>query len=196
MVDEHAKHPQAAVIGGPVASAPDSGAFEHGLYFCEYGAFAPPVRNGPAPALTGANLCYKREALDEGRDLIGRGAWETFLHERWRRQEREMRLCEASVTFHNTMTRGAALRQRFHYGRGYAADRALHELGGGRFLYALLSPLLPLVLTARSARQAFAKGRGGAFARALGWVVVLQTAWSLGEAVGYFAGSDPKPRIF
>jgi hypothetical protein len=89
-----------------------------------------------------------------------------------------------------------AFRQRYHYGRGYAADRAVYELGALSYVHALFSPLLPFLLTARHARQAFAKGFGGRFVQALWWVFALNAAWATGEAVGYLSGPDPRPRIF
>ena len=100
------------------------------------------------------------------------------------------------MTFHNTMTPGAAIRQRFHYGRGYAADRAAFAARPRRVLYALFAPLLPFLLTARMARQAIAKGSSAAFAKASCWALMLNVAWSAGEAAGYVLGPDPRPRIF
>ncbi|MCB1022359.1 MAG: hypothetical protein KDC27_20690, partial [Acidobacteria bacterium] len=121
--------------------------------------------------------------------------WETFLHARWLAAGQTLRLCEATIGFDNNMTPAAALGQRYHYGRGYAADRVRCE-GVPGLLYALLSPLLPPLLTLRQGRHAFAKGMGAAFVRALGWVMLLNAAWSAGEAAGYLFGPDPRPRIF
>ena len=195
IVAEHLAHPGSPAVGGPVGFG-SGGPSNFALYWCEYGAFAPPVASGPAPALSGANLSYARAELDQNLDLMQSGAWETVLHDRWRAQGRELRLCQAAIEFHNTMPPGIAMRQRFHYGRGYAADRAAAWSGARRLVYGLLAPLLPLLLTARMARQAFAKGRGALFLRALGWMLALNTAWSAGEAVGYLLGADPEPRIF
>ena len=193
---EHAAFPEAPAVGGTVALGSGATAFEMGLYLCEYGAFAPPLAPGPAKALSGANLSYKRSALEENRDLLEAGAWETFLHERWLAQGRPLWLCDARVEFRNTMKPGAALRQRYHYGRGYAAERVRYQAGSKRYLYAALSPALPLLLTVRMARRAFSKDLAGWFLRASGWVLALNVAWSAGEAAGYLLGADPEPRIF
>ena len=48
----------------------------------------------------------------------------------------------------------------------------------------------------RTETQAEMAQRCGAFVRALGWVALLNAAWSAGEAVGYLFGPDPRPRIF
>lgn len=196
IVEAHDDAPSAPAIGGPVAPGSTASAFELGLYFCEYGAFAPPVVEGPAPALSGANLSYKRSDLQAEQDYLDSGRWETFLHNQWLAEGRELRLCGATIEFHNTMAPGVALRQRFHYGRGYAAERVEAERGARRWLYAAFCALLPELLTLRMARGAFAKGMGGLFARALAWTLLLNAAWSAGEFVGYVAGADPKPRIF
>ncbi len=188
MATAHDAASQAPVVGGAVTVRPGAGAFELGLYFCEYAPFAPPVEEGPAAALSGANLCYKRSALE----YLDSGCWETAMHERWLIEGRELRLCPAAVEFCNAMRPGAALRQRFHYGRAYAAER----WGANSLLCAALCPLLPGVLTWRQARWAWRKGMTRRFARALGWTLALNLAWSAGELRGYLAGPDPKPRIF
>lgn len=196
IVAAHEAAPHAPAVGGPVAPGSASNAFELGLYFCEYGAFAPPLAEGPARALSGANLSYKRRDLETERDYLESGRWETFLHERWLGRGRELHLCGASIEFHNTMSPGTALRQRFHYGRGYAAERVEGSAVSRRAMYASFCAFLPILLTARMARSAFAKGMGGLFLRALGWTFLLNAAWSAGELLGYTLGADSEPRIF
>ena len=195
MIGAHEAAPQAPAVGGPVSAGTHVNAFELGLYFCEYGAFAPPVEEGPAAALSSANLSYKRSDLEAQRAYLDSGCWETMLHEQWLAEGRELRLCGAAIEFHNTMRPATALRQRFHYGRGYAAERA-QSGAGRRWLYAAFCPLLPLLLTWRVGRSALAKGMGGPFVQALGWILLLHTVWSMGELWGYLFGADPEPRIF
>ncbi|MBI1356206.1 MAG: hypothetical protein GC160_17835 [Acidobacteria bacterium] len=196
IVEAHEAHPDCPAVGGPVAPGDSSSGFELGLYFCEYGAFTPPVAEGPAPALSGANLSYKRRDLEAERDYLESGRWETFLHERWLAQGRELRLCDARIAFHNTMAPATALRQRYHYGRGYAAERVEALPRPKAWLYAAFCPALPVLLTLRSGRTAAAKGLGWAFVRALPWTLLLNAAWSAGELVGYSRGPDRRARIF
>ena len=198
-VAAHAAHPEAAAVGGPVALAAGADGLATGLYWCEYGAFAPPLAPGPAEALSAANVSYKREALEEQADLLAAGAWDTLFFARWRRAGRPMRLGLAEVQFHNTMGWREAAGQRFAYGRDYAAERARLEWGAGSraktLAYAALCPTLPALLTARTAAQARRAGRLGEYARALGVAAALQAAWSAGEAAGYLLGADPEARI-
>lgn len=184
----HAAHPDAPAVGGPVALASDASALDTGLYFNEYGLFAHPVASGWRADLSGANLSYKRADLEAERDLLDAGAWETWLHERWRSQGRGLWLAaDAVVTFRNSMPLGVILRQRFHYGRGYAGAR-----GGPRLIRLLLSPLLPAVLTLRIARSLGTRLRW----RAFGWLLLFTSAWAAGEAAGYLFGPPERHEIF
>ena len=196
LVAAHARAPEAPAVGGPVTLKPDASAFDWGLYFSEFAAFAPPLPEGPSPQLSGANLSYKREALDGCRDLMDRGLWEAALHERWLSRGEPLWLSGAQVVFHNGMTRGDALRMRFHYGRSYAADRFRERPRGVAFAYALIAPALPALLTWRGAHQAARAGLLPKFVSGLPWLVALNTAWALGEAAGYLLGRAADPEIF
>jgi len=112
-----------------------------------------------------------------------------------RRQPRARLVQRAMIGIAQPGVRLDALREEL---MRFAAERlqALRSWLRALEVIAALSPLLPLVLTARTARQAFSKGRGGRFVRALPWVLALNVAWSAGEAAGYAFGADPRPRIF
>ena len=181
----HAEHRDAPAVGGPVRIAEPATRFDRALYLCEYGEFAPPVASGWVKAISGANLSYKRAALDRERDLLEAGAWETLIHLRWER----LWMSQASITFVNTMTPATALRQRFWYGRGYAAARVQDAR---RFAYACLTPVLPLLLMWRLLRKRGLREVAGA----LPWIAILTAAWSLGELCGYLFGEPAEARIF
>ena len=192
----HREFPETPAIGGPVAIARPATAFDLGLYFCEYASFAPPLPEGEAGKISGANLSYKRAALEDARDLLEAGASETLLHDRWLRQGRRLRLAAAAVTFVNSLSPAEAIRQQFHYGRGYAADRARGEGAPRRLLRAVAAAALPVVLLARQSRAAIRAGRGGDLLRALLWTALLDLAWSAGELTGYLRGAGAGPPIF
>ena len=184
----HASHPECPAIGGPVAIALPASALAWGLYYCEYGAYSLPLQQQYVHELSGANLSYKRSALEAEQDLLNAGKWETLLHLRWQKQGRKLWMSNATIRFSNTMTPATAIRQRFAYGRGYAANR----FGNRSFAYALVALTLPLLLTWRVARKHF----GLPFLRALGWLLVLNTAWAFGELIGYLSGESKEPQIF
>ena len=196
LLDAHRLEPQAPAVGGPVGFEDWRRVRESALYFAEYGMYCPPVRPGPSRDLSGANLSYKRAALEECHDLLRLGAWETRLHERWRAHGRELILCAAEVTFRNTMTLTSILRQRFNYGRGYAAARTRGKTRWRRALYALCTPVLPMLFAWRTGKANRRSGLLGKFARALPWFFLFQAAWSAGEACGYLFGAPRREEIY
>jgi glycosyl transferase family 2 len=190
------RHPKIPVAGGPVAFGSEDRAFDWGLYFCEYGAFAPPVKEVFARELSLANLCYRRKDLEEQSDYLDRGAWDTPLHENWLREGRWLLLCPASIGFRNTMNRRTAIAQRFWYGRRYAADRIERRGLPVRLLFAAFTVLLPGLMAGRIGRTALRKSLVVPYLRSLGWILLLSAAWSAGECAGYVLGHDAKARIY
>jgi len=196
LVAAHQAHPDAPVVGGAVAPAAATSVRDDGLYFCEYGRFSPPVRCGAADELSGANLSYLRAALDEAADVITEGRWETALHERWRHNGRQLIQSDAIVTFQNAMDTSTIVKQRFSYGRAYAAARFNPRSFRRRFTYALLSPSLPLVLTWRTARHLAGHPLSARFWRSLPWTMLFNSAWAAGECVGYLRPGSGVDAIF
>lgn len=196
LLEAHAVSPECPAVGGTVALGTEASRFEQALYLCEYGAYALPIRQGAAAAISGANLSYRRQALQESADLLERGKWETLLHQRWVKAGRHLWQCGACVTFQNSMSKVDALRQRWHYGRGYAADRVQDSNWLVRIGLAAASIGLPCLLSMRIGRDCAERGNLATFAQASGWIFALTTAWSCGEAVGYLAGKPATVRIF
>ncbi len=195
LLQAHQTHPQAPAVGGPIDSKPSS-AFDAAVFFCEYGRHMPPAGDGECQELSGANLSYKRWALDLCRDLIEAGAWEPFLHRRMEQHGHRLRRAgRALVCYHNSLSVAQFFRQRFHYGRWFAAARV--EAAGSlkRLVYAAFCPLLPWLLTWRLARLiAQRRNHRLDFLRALPWILFFQSVWSAGEFCGYLAGKGTSDR--
>jgi hypothetical protein len=192
----HHRYPGAVAIGGSVSFGGLASPFAWGLYLCEYGAYAPPIEEGQSWGLSAANLSFKRGALTESLDVLRAGKWETALLERWLAQGRLLCVCSATVAFQNTMTPSTALSQRFWYGRGYAAERVV---GSPLYLIAaraVSAPALPVLLSFRLWRTARAKRLQTEFWRSALWILFLQSAWALGEFVGYAFGPPKDSKIF
>lgn len=192
----HAKWADAPAAGGPVVLREPASARDLGLYFCEYGLYAPPVQEGPVRELSGANLSYKRAALEQLPDLLEAGAWETLLHDRWRKQGRALIMCQAKVIFENGMDLNVIFRQRFAYGRGYAAARLPKGVPLQRIVYAGFCSVLPFLLAVRLWNAASEKALSASYWRAFGWIFVFSCAWSLGEMAGYLFGKAKGNQIF
>ncbi len=192
MLAAHRRYPDAAVVGGPVAHHPGAPSSELAMYFAEYAAYAPPVSVGPAPAVIEANLSYKRAALEEHRDFLATGEWESFLH-----GELNRTMSSAEVEFRHTgMALADLCGQRFYYGRNYAAARVEREGSAKAPLYAAGSVLLPVLLTYRDCRRTRSKPAGKLFLRAFPQLLFFNSLWAFGELTGYLFGPTHEKHIY
>jgi hypothetical protein len=87
---------------------------------------------------------------------------------------------------------GAALRERYVWGRSYATARGMPLGAAGRFVRVATSPLLPLVLMGRIAATAWTRRRRFRnFLRCAPLIALLTLCWSVGECAGYLAARAP-----
>lgn len=177
------------VVGGPVANVVRRRVRDRAAFYCEYSAFLLPVALGPTDDLPGMNVSYSREAIAAMQDLLDEGRWETDLHPRLRARGLEFWIDPGLAIDH---AKDFGFRefasQRYHYARSYAGARNA-TLGRRRFLYAVGSALLPLVLLRRilaNVARSDEDRRGVRSATPL--MLVYLVIWALGEAVGYLAG--------
>jgi GT2 family glycosyltransferase len=184
------RHPRAAAIGGAV-DCESSRTLAWAVWFCDFGRYQSPLPEARAEYVSDTNVAYRRAALEQ----VG-GAWkddyhETSVHwamsaagfELWTTPRAVVRQARGDLRW------GEALRERFVWGRSFAGTRA-QSLGAQRWLFAVLSPALPLLRTSRFGRTAFARGRnGGRFVACLPAILVLECVWAVGELAGYVTAS-------
>ena len=182
-----------AAVGGAIENGIDR-PLNWAVYFCDFYRYQNPVPRGESRFVSDANVSYKRSALAAIRPI-----WQEVFHEtavNWALTSRGEKLAlspQVIVYQHRSNLRlGGVLKERFIWGRSYAASRG--KLSGGikRAIYAALSPMLPGVLLLRMTMSVTKKGRClGAFLKALPLTAVLTLTWSLGELLGYLtAGAD------
>jgi hypothetical protein len=146
---------------------------------------------GESLFVSDANVSYKGSALESVRPI-----WQRSFHEpevNWALTSRGEKLAlapEVIVYQHRSNLRlGSALKERYIWGRSYAATRS-SLVGAKRLLYAVLTPVLPAILLFRITRNVTKKGRTtGAFIKALPLTALLTVIWSWGELIGYLTGS-------
>ncbi len=196
IVGEHTAR-SAAAIGGPVVKWRPDSLLNWAIYLREFGEYAPPLEEEPVSALTDCNVSYKRVALEGIADVWRDEFHEPQVHGALRTGGETLWLSAALLTAHQrSFTLGAALRERCQFGRLYGRLRCmggagLPPWGGGKpLLLILLSPLLPLLLTARVVLRSLRKGKYlGVTLLALPYLLLISAAWTLGEVVGSLGGS-------
>lgn len=194
LVEEH--RPQHAAVGGAMENGIDR-PLNWAVYFSDFGRYQNPVPGGPSPYLSDANVCYKRDSLDQIADVWGDCYNETRVHAALRARGATMWLSPDVVVYQHRLNLRLlpVLRERYVWGRSYAATRTEAAPTGKRMVLAALSPALPLVLLQRQLRTVLERRRNRrAFFRALPLLVLLNVAWSIGEFVGYATGKATPAR--
>lgn len=179
-----------AAVGGAIDNEVDR-ALNWAVYFCDFGRYQNPVREGPSYYLSDANVSYKHEVLDRIKDLWMESFHETSVHGTLLSQGETLWLSPRILVYQHreNLGLGQALRERYVWGRSFAGTRSQEVPTARRLFFLLLSPLLPMVLVIRKIRDILRKKRLlAAFAQALPLIVLLTFMWSIGEFVGYLTG--------
>lgn len=182
----------AAGVGGPIEPARNLGPTDRAVALLRYANYFPmPAGVGLARvAPPGDNALYRRSALmSVGASWLG-GFWEVEVHEALRRGGDSLAMTPAGVvTFAGGAGLGAMVPQRFRHGRRYGLGRSAGLGAGARLARVAASPLVPPLLGARIARALRARGMSPApWIASLPSLVVLASAWAVGEAAGTWTG--------
>jgi hypothetical protein len=176
------------VVGGGVGNA-RPGALNWAAYFSEYGFFssARPASEG-FTLVTGANVMYGPEVSRRVASWASEGAWEDVIHARLAAEGVSIRFAPLARVRQNHEYRfWAFCRDRYEHALDFARVRLRENPGTSRLVRLVTTPLLPFVLTARVARASSGEDRR-AFMAALPFTFAFLSAWSWGEAVGYWRG--------
>lgn len=179
------------IVGGPVENGLRSRAVDWALYFVEYGFYMPPMAAGPAPRLSGLNIAYDRELLRSCREVWRESLQENEINDALRTQGHALHLApDAVVESFLPMSLGYAMGHLRDGGRHFARYRASRCSRTMRLVWALASPLVPVVLFLRLVRGVASRrlARLGPLIRALPFLALVLGAWGWGEATGYIAG--------
>jgi hypothetical protein len=155
-------------------------------YLVEYVQFHRPIE--PAmPEVAGNNIVFRRALAGPPEALATTGLVKTLVLQRLSRPPERL---EGAVVRHDKpFSAGHYLARRYRHGRCYAAER-MRQPGAPLRLLALASTLLLPALRVwrihRHARRIDALRR--AFWRRLPVILAAETAWSVGEGLGYLAG--------
>ncbi|MGB9253913.1 MAG: glycosyltransferase family A protein [Candidatus Korobacteraceae bacterium] len=188
LVKEHVQ-PWAAV-GGAMENGINR-ALNWAVYFGDFGRYQNPVPRGPSAFVSDANVCYKRAALERVADAWSESYNEARVHRALAGRSEVLALSPDVVVRQQRLNLrlGPVLTERYVWGRSFAATRLAGAPLSRRLVLAAMTPLLPFVLFVRQAKKVFQSGRNrGAFLRSAPLTMLLNTAWSRGEFLGYLTG--------
>lgn len=189
-----------AAVSGPVSVAPNLSGRYQALACTEYGryhaALFPRLGLGETSGemqivsrLPGNHLAYRRARLLEILAGGTRGLIEGEVNEilksrgQWLAYQPRMAACYAAADRH-----GANLGTRMQHGRLYASQRAAGQGGVGRLVLFAKALLLPAVLSVRGLSSMLRVVKPAAWPSTALWIVLMESAWAWGEALGSIAG--------
>jgi hypothetical protein len=175
------------------------GAMENGIdqplnwavYYCDFLRYQLPLAAGDAWTISDANCCYKRSALEGIRSVWREVFHESSINDALRAKGDKAILAPAAVVSQHRLglTLGAALKERYVWGRSYAASRSKLATTGKRLFWGAFSPALPLLMLTRMTLTAWKKRRTwAAFVKAFPLTAMLIVSASWGEFMGYITG--------
>ena len=185
--DLHDRLPHAA-IGGAIDWA-GRGVLSWAVYACDFGRCQSAQPEGPREFLSSCNLSYKRAAIETTRLLWEERYHETVVHDHLRHHGGVLWFAPSAVVEQTRTGLRVAplLSERFAWGRRYAVTRAVQASRSERLLRAITAIFLPALLYLRIV-QRHARGTPGRVVMATPALLLLLTAWSLGEGAGYLTG--------
>lgn len=194
--------PQVAAAGGPVRVSPALPGRFQALACGEYGRFHPRrfprlgisavAADGrqPVARLPGNNLAYRRGRLMPLLNQSDRGLIETEVNQALQTRGFTLLLQPGmSVMYAAADRANARLRARWQHGRLFAGSRVAGQDWGTRLAWFVKSLLLPFLLSGRAWGSMTQAVRPTAWIGVALWILLLETAWAIGEAVGYLTGS-------
>jgi hypothetical protein len=188
VIAEHSK--DFAAIGGAIENEVDH-PLNWGVYFCDFGKYQNPVSEGETTFASDANIAYKKSSLMTVHPIWQDSYHETEINWALRSRGEKIALSPRIVIYqHRTdLDFWGAMKERYIWGRSYAANR-IKDIGNKkRILYLAITPVLPIILVFRMTLNVFRKGRIlNKFLIALPLTILLEIFWSLGEFMGYLTG--------
>ena len=185
-----------SVVGGTVENSENQNALDWAVYFYDYGKYMLPERARITKALSGMNVSYNREVLEQARESYADGFFETFVNEELKQRDCELHLMPSAIVFHHKNYEfKKVVSQFYNQARSFAARRAVHFSFPKRLFFTAASPLLAALLPVRVIWRSIGKGRHlGKLIMSLPYLSILTSVWTFGELCGYLAGEGKSGR--
>jgi hypothetical protein len=191
----HARHPEAAAIGGSVENGATQSLLDWASFFVVQSLFIAPIESGPSNRINGAvNVSYKRAALDGLDEFGGLGAMDV-LHQRQLAEAGGSLVADDDIRCVHDQALGAVGTPliHFHAGRTMSGFRRVYmdrwqwiRFGGTWFVPAVRFARIMAIGMGKPHRRELL-----ASAPFIWWLLVCQAA---GQFVGYIAGPGDSPR--
>lgn len=190
-----------AGVGGEIYNSASGRGLADPIYLMGHGAWMPPVPSGEAELLPSHDTCYKREIIlqygDELPDLL---MAEPVLMRRLRLDGHQLYVDPNVKSMHGYTVNPLTLVAFYAWSRCFAASRAkvFRWSPVRRLIFALMSPLIPVVRALRLFRYLVRARRSSLPTFIVGLPVILlaQAGAAVGEGLGMLFGLGEAERLF
>ena len=159
--------------------------------FFEYGQFFPPLGPDQIREIPCNNVLYRRAILEPLDRWKERGFWKYFAHQGFRDAGNQFRVQpERRVRHHPTYRLLPFLERTYHHSRAFGGMRGAGVGFARRVVWTLRTPVIPALSVYRLIKSCWPKTqyRSRLF-RYLPIMLVIYSAWAVGEAVGTALGA-------
>lgn len=179
-----------AVIGGAIDCREPVSRLNWAIWVCDFNRYGRPFQSGPRDWVSDVNITYSRRAIEATRHLWQDRFHEPLVHWHLIEQGDQLWLSDQLRVEHArpVYPLGRVLAERFAWGRLFGYIRAKQMTLPKRIALTLAGPAVPPVLWLRHGRMLARKGQLGRYLTALSHVMLLTTAWTLGEVWGTLTG--------
>jgi hypothetical protein len=177
------------VVAGAIDPGDDLGVADWAEYLCRYAKDMRPFAARATTDLPGDNCAYRRDALDDAREVYRDGFWEPVVNRHLAETGTSLRHSPNPVVVQGPSAGWRAFaRQRLLHGRAHGRQRGTHFSVARNVIGVLAAPLVPVLLTLRILREVTRRRRARSRALiALPWILIFNVAWAAGEARGHLA---------
>ena len=178
------------VVGGAVENGVDR-PMNRALYYCDFGRYGRPFSAGAVSYLSDVNLAYKREALNQTRELWWAAYHETTVNWALQSLGKKLFLSDGPVVHQRRprLSFSQAVKERVAWGRVFAMTRAERLSYSMRLMFGAGALVLPAILLARALRNMTRQRQGTLrILSTLPIISLLVVFWSIGEMAGYLLG--------
>lgn len=175
------------VIGGAIECQEPVDLMHWAFYVTDFGRYGRPFETGSVGWVSDVNVSYKPKALADTRELWIDRFWEMIVHRALMDRGEQLLLSNELVVNHRRppITFWNLLKERRDWGNLFGFVRTKRTSPLERLGLIVMSPLIPPTLWIRHGLIQKQKGRGLRYLKALPYVMVMTTAWTLGEVWGY-----------
>jgi hypothetical protein len=175
------------VVGGAIQPTEPCRPLNWAFHVAEYGRYMLPFESGPRDWVSDINVTYSRRAISATRHLWKDRYQEPVVNWYLQEQGTMLWLDNRLVVVHRRppLKLLPMLRERFDWGRHFGMIRAGQSSSVKRLAMILTSPAIPPILWLRHFRLQASKGNAAHYFRVIHWIILLTTAWTVGEVWGY-----------